>query len=233
MFSKTAQYYDKFYDFKDYRAEVEKLAQLTTRYLAPGQHNLLDVACGTGKHLEFLREHFTVEGLDLDGELLEAARERLPGVPFHQADMETFQLGRTFDVITCLFSSIGYLKTIERVGNACRNMAGHLNPGGLLVIEPWFTPEQWHPGRVHMLTVDEPELKLARMNTSMAEGRLSIIEFHYLIGTPRGTEHFTERHEIGLFEQAEMQAALESAGLRTSYDPDGLMGRGLWVGIKS
>ena len=73
---------------------------------------------------------------------------------------------------------------------------------------------------------------MVRMSTSQAEGRLSITVFHYLIGTPQATEHFVERHELGLFEQAEMEAALESAGLRTSYDPEGLMGRGLWLGRK-
>jgi len=53
-----------------------------------------------------------------------------------------------------------------------------------------------------------------------------------LIGTPQGTEHFVERHELGLFEQAEMRAALEGAGLQVSYDPQGLTGRGLWIGEK-
>lgn len=233
MFTKTAQYYDKFYAFKDYAGEVEKLMRLIDQRLLSGRRSLLDVACGTGRHLEFLKNYFTVEGLDLDGGLLEIARGRLPGIPFHQADMETFHLDWTFDVITCLFSSIGYLKTLQRVTNACRNMAAHLSPGGTLVIEPWFTPEQWRPGQVHAMLIEEPELKLARVNTSLADGRVSYFEFHYLVGTPQGTEHFTELHELGLFEQAEMRTALESAGLRVTYDPEGLTGRGLWVGVKS
>lgn len=232
MFTQTAKYYDKFYAAKDYAGEVEKLVRHIGPYLPHGRCSLLDVACGTGRHLEFLKDDFAVEGLDLDSVLLEIARERLPGIAFHQADMETFRLDRAFDVITCLFSSIGYLKTIQRVTSACHNMAAHLNTGGVLVIEPWFTPEQWHPGQVHAMLIEEPELKLARVNTSLADGRLSYFEFHYLVGTPQGTEHFTELHELGLFEQAEMQAALESAGLRVTYDPEGLTGRGLWVGVK-
>jgi hypothetical protein len=62
------------------------------------------------------------------------------------------------------------------------------------------------------------------------DGRLSYFDLHYLIGTPEGTEHLVERHELGLFEQEEMRAALEGAGLQVTYDEEGLMGRGLYIG---
>ncbi len=232
MYTLTARYYDKFYSFKDYRAEAAKICQIVEDHLGPGRHSLLDIACGTGKHLEILRERFAVEGLDLNADLLEIARERLPNVPLHLGDMERFDLGRTFDVVTCLFSSIGYLKTLDRVTSACACMARHLNPGGVLMIEPWFTPGEWRPGTVHALLVEEPELKIARVNTSLVDGRISYFDLHYLIGTPQGTEHLVERHELGLFEQSEMRAALESAGLRVRYDQQGLIGRGLWISAK-
>jgi SAM-dependent methyltransferase len=232
MFTKTAQFYDKFYASKDYRAEVEILNKTLSPLLGPGRRTLLDVACGTGRHLEFLRESFEVEGLDINDDLLDLARARLPGVNFRLGDMQRFDLGRTFDVVTCLFSSIGYLKTLDRVQDACQSMADHLNPGGVLVIEPWFTPEQWQPGGVHVMLVEEPGLKLCRMNTSLADGRLSYFEFHYLVGTAEDTQHFVERHELGLFETEEMRAAIESARRGSTYDPDGLTGRGLWMGVK-
>lgn len=232
MFTLTAQYYDKIYSGKDYGAEAAKIDRVIKGRLGPGRHRLLDVACGTGRHLEVLQECFAVEGLDINDQLLDIARARLPDVLFHHEDMEFFDLGRVFDVITCLFSSIGYLKTLDRVSSACAKMASHLDQGGVLLVEPWFTPEEWHPGTVHALMVEEPQLKIVRMSTSMVEGRISYFDLHYLIGTPQGTDHIVERHELGLFEQAEMRAALESAGLQVSYDPQGLTGRGLWIGEK-
>ena len=36
-------------------------------------------------------------------------------------------------------------------------MRRHARPGGLVIIEPWFTPETWYPGRLNALFVDEPE----------------------------------------------------------------------------
>ena len=230
MFSKTARYYDKIYAFKDYHAEVERLSAIISEHLRSGGNRLLDVACGTGHHIEFFKEHFDVEGLDISMELLEFARRRNPGILFHQANMIDFDLGRQFDVITCLFSSIGYVQTLDNARKAVTCMTRHTLPGGLVIIEPWFTPDAWHAPSVHALFIDEPDLKIARVNTSFVEGRLSYFDLHYLIGTSEGTEHFVERHELGLFETKEMRAVLTEAGLEVTYDAEGLTGRGLFVG---
>jgi SAM-dependent methyltransferase len=232
MFSKTARYYDKFYAFKDYAGEVERLLVVIGERLRSGGKDLLDVACGTGHHIEHLKGHFDVQGLDLEPQLLQIARERNPEVTFHQGTMIAFSLGQRFDVVTCLFSSIGYVKTLDNLGAAIRCMAGHLKPGGLLIVEPWFTPGDWHSGTPHAMLIDEPQLKIARLNTSFADGRLSFFDFHYLIAAPDGTEHLVERHELGLFEREEMHAAFRDADLSASYDAKGLTGRGLWIGQK-
>jgi ubiquinone/menaquinone biosynthesis C-methylase UbiE len=232
VYAQLAKYYDKIYSFKDYQAEAEKLTALTRVHLRCPGRRLLDVACGTGSHLQHLQEHFQVEGLDASPEMIELARRKLPDVPLHVVDMADFDLGRGFDVVTCLFSSIGYLKTIERIVQALTCMASHVLPGGLLLVEPWLTPEAWKPGTVHGLFIDETECKLARISTSFAAGRTSYFDLHYLIGTPEGTTHMVERHELGLFTSDEMRKAMAATGLEVSYDEEGLTGRGLWLGSK-
>ena len=230
MFSKTARYYDKIYSFKDYQAEAQRLIAIIRDNLRSEGNRLLDVACGTGRHIEYLKEYFVIEGLDISQELLEIARQRNPKVLFHPADMTDFDLGRKYDVVTCLFGSIGYVKTLGNLGRAVSCMANHLVGGGILVIEPWFTPKTWKPGTVHGMFIDESDLKIARVNTSFVSGRISYFDLHYLIGTPEGTKHFVERHELGLFEQDEMGAALAGVGLEVIYDSEGLTGRGLFIG---
>jgi SAM-dependent methyltransferase len=232
MYGKSAVIYDAIYSFKDYADEANTLKGMIARHKRSPGNDLLDVACGTGKHLEYLRPDFTVEGLDLFAEMLGVARQRLPGVPFHQGDMADFDLGRQFDVITCLFSAIGYVKTRDRLDAAVANMARHVKPGGVLLVEPWFAPDTFKPGTVHGRYVDLPDLKIARMNLSVVEGRLSIMDMHHLVATPDGVEYYIERHEMGLFVPDEYRAAFVRAGLAVMVHPSGLDGRGMYIGQK-
>jgi SAM-dependent methyltransferase len=232
MFSETPELYDIFYGSKDYTAEAARVRDFILQAGGPGGGALLDVACGTGGHVGPLGAWYAAEGVDLDEDLLAVARRKQPEVTFHHGDMMDFDLGRRFDVVTCLFSSIAYVRTAERMSAAVANLARHVAPGGALVVEPWRTPDQFVSGLVFLQTHEEEALKAVRISRSWAEGTLSILEFSYLIGTPDGVRHAQERHEIGMFTHREMADALEAAGLRVSYDPRGLIGRGLYVGIR-
>ena len=229
MFTKSAAFYDALYSWKDYASEVQKIREVVATR-APDAATLLDVACGTGHHMSLLREWFDVEGVDLEPSLLEVARSRLPGVPLHLGDMRTFNLGRQFDVVTCLFSSIGYMQTPEDLLHALVNMAGHLAPGGVMLVEPWLSPDRFDPTHLpKALTAEGDGFTVVRMNDSRVEGRFSIMRFHYLVGTPGKVEHFTEEHEVALYTTDEYAAAFAAAGLDAELDPEGLMGRGLWI----
>jgi ubiquinone/menaquinone biosynthesis C-methylase UbiE len=217
---------------KDYAAEAERICTLVQQHKGSQGNTLLDVACGTGNHIAYLREKFDVEGLDNSQEMLEAARAKFPGCQFHHADMVDFDLGRRFDVITCLFSAIGYVQTHTRLFSALKTFARHLQPGGMTIIEPWFEPGVLESGKIHATFVDEPELKIARMNVSRVEGNLSYLDFRYLLGTPKGIEDFSETHVLGVFTSDQYLQAFREAGLRTLHDEAGLDGRGLYIGVK-
>ena len=232
MFTRSAELYDAIYGDKDYAGEARQVHEVIQRLGRSGGRALLDVACGTGLHLSHLRAWYDVEGVELSDGMLAVARRRLPGVPLHQGDMAEFRLDRRFDAITCLFSAIGYVRTVERLRRAVANMARHLAPGGVLVVEPWLFPDAYRPGHIHGRFVDRPRLKLARMCVSGVEGRLSVLDMHYLVTTPSGTDRFTERHEIGLFAPEEYEDAFRAAGLRVAFDAQGLTGRGLYAGVK-
>lgn len=219
MFDESARYYDRFYDFLDYAAAADALRGLISRH-HPGASSLLDVACGTGRYVEHLHTGFRdIEGLDIEPRLLEQARRRDPGVRFHEADMTDFALGRRFDVVTCLFCSIAYVRTLERARDAIACMAAHLKPGGVLIMEPWIAPENCWTDRINCEVHDaERDLKIVRMHTYERTERTSVYDIHYLIGTPHEVRHFVEREELGLFTRDEYARALTDCGLEASYE---------------
>ncbi|MDQ6827279.1 MAG: class I SAM-dependent methyltransferase [Gemmatimonadota bacterium] len=230
MFRHTAELYDMLYSFKDYAREAERLRALVGARVRTANVRLLDVACGTGAHLEQLRTSYSVEGIELDEGMLAVARRRLSGVRLHQGDMLDFHLARRFDVVTCLFSSIGYVRSVPRLRQAVWNMAAHLAPGGILIVEPWFFPKTYRPGRPSVLMAQRDEVAVARACVAGIEGGVSVLAMHYLVAT-RGerVEQFEERHELGLFIREEYESALIDCGLDVEFDATGLTGRGLFI----
>jgi SAM-dependent methyltransferase len=235
LLSRSARYYDAIYAArgKDYEAEARRVSGLVHEHGRSNGNRLLDVACGTGGHLGFFKDEFQVEGLDLDRRMLEIARKGLPGIPLHHADMADFHLASTFDAVVCLFSSIAYCDTYRKMQRAVSTMAGHAKPGGLVIIEPWFYPGGFSRLGVHAVFVDQPELKIARMNRNSVRNGVSILNFHYPVATPGRVHRFRETHRLGLFTHEKHCAALQAAQLEVVHDAHGLDGRGLFIGIKA
>jgi len=228
MFLESAELYDAIYRFKNYARECERLRALIADAV-PGARTILDVACGTGEHARFLKQHYAIDGVDLNESYLRAARVKNPAGSYTRADMTDFDLAATYDAVTCLFSAIGYVRTAGRLQRAIACMARHVNPGGVLIVEPWLTPDDWKPGATFIHAGEIGADKVCRMSLSGQEGNLSVVQMHYLRGRPDGIEHYSERLELGLFTRDEMTRAFESANMEVGYDAEGLMGRGLYL----
>jgi SAM-dependent methyltransferase len=232
VYERSADLYDLMHRArgKNYAAEAGQVSQRVRARKADAK-SLLDVACGTGGHLLHLRDHFSVSGVELDPSMLDLARRRLPGVELHTGDMRTFDLARRFDAVTCLFSAIGYMLDREGLYLAMAAMARHLALGGVLVVEPWFHPDQWFEGHVVADAANDDDIAVARVSRSTREGNTSRFEFHYAVARPESIETFMEPHVMGLWTIEEYSAAMESAGLAVEHDPVGLIGRGLFIGV--
>ena len=208
-----AEIYDPLYTWKDYRREAERLRQLVRRWGPRSATTLLDVACGTGGHLRHLARSYTVTGLDASARMLRIARAKVPTARFVRAKMQSFRLRERFDVVTCLFSSIGYARSTVDLERTVANLARHLKPGGLVIVEPWLSPSAYRPGHVGHLEATTRELRVVRMNGSARRRGRSVMEMHYLIGSRHGVRHVVERHDLGLFDDRTMRRAFRRAGL--------------------
>ena len=234
MYKELAKYYDLIYSWKDYKGEIKRIKKLIKKFKISTGNELLDVGCGTGKHLEYLKDDFSCTGCDLNTEMLDIAKEKINGVSFFQADMITLAFNKKFDAIISLFSSIGHVKTYDNLEQTIQNFSRHLKRGGVVIIESWLTKSTYDTGRPGMTTYDAEDIKIARLNTTKIENDLSILEFYYLIAErDKDVVYYSEKHELGLFEIDKFLEYMTNSGLKAEFLEDGLMkGRGLYIGIK-
>jgi dTDP-3-amino-3,4,6-trideoxy-alpha-D-glucopyranose N,N-dimethyltransferase len=229
MYEHFPHIYDEVHSFLDYEG-ASKSILTTIKHWHPTALSLLDVACGTGRHLEFFKPAYHVEGVDLNPKLIDIAHKRLGSVSLHVGDMTELKLQTSFDVIMCLFGSVAFLKTAERLTKAIAAMALHLNDGGLLLVEPWLAPEQFWRENIKLNTCESSSRKIAWMHVGKEANRIVTSEIHFLVGEPNGVTHFVEVHEMGLFSHENYTDAISAAGLNlVNYDRKGLFGYGLYL----
>lgn len=95
--------------------------------------SVLDAGCGTGRVArELARRGIEAVGADIDPVMLATARRKGPDVEWHQADLATLDLGRTFDLVVMAGNVMIFLAPGSE-GEVLANMARHLRPGGTLV----------------------------------------------------------------------------------------------------
>jgi SAM-dependent methyltransferase len=120
----------------DAAASQEIISLLEVLRLEPKGVRALDLACGTGRHTEAMREAgFDVFGFDLSPFLLSKAQEhfQLRG-RFVQGDIRNLPFEEEFDLVVNLFTSFGYFSDPENE-RAVNEMARILKPRGLLILD--------------------------------------------------------------------------------------------------
>ena len=116
--------------------EVDSVLQLA----GLDQRDVLDLACGPGRHsVALARRGFRVTGVDLSAFLLGKARQRARAqhvdVEWVQEDMRRFVRPEAFDLALSLFTSFGYFESRDDDLQVLRNIHRNLRTGGALVME--------------------------------------------------------------------------------------------------
>ena len=244
IYKEYAKYYDLIYSEKDYKKETNKIKQLISKYKKSNGKELLDVACGTGKHLKYLKSSFSCTGVDINKQMMDIAKKNVKGVTFKKANMITLNLNKKFDIITCLFSSIGYIKTYNNLRKTITNFYRHLRKGGVVIIHPWLTKSTFKVGLPWLDTYNKKHIKIARLSIPKIKDNLSIIDFHYLVAEKnKDVKYFKGRHELGFFDIDKTLKIMRESGFKVKFLKKGfdtndtkcrnIKGRGIYIGIKN
>jgi SAM-dependent methyltransferase len=129
------EYYDRVCNV-DYDKNSDFCLSIARQYLDRAPTSVLDVGCGTGRDLFYLSRSIpSCVGIDLSASMIDYAKRRYPGLNFHCADMSTFRLNQTFDLIISFGSAISYATTNEQLVDTLSNLRRHSAKDSLLVLE--------------------------------------------------------------------------------------------------
>jgi len=129
------EFYELMYPETD-EATPSMCLRMFSRFLSKPPKSILDVGSGTGRDLDVLSRTCTdCSGIDAVPENIEYAKKIRPHLNLQVEDMRTARLGRTFDVVMCMGSTLMYALTNQDVEKVLQTFVAHAHPGTLLVLD--------------------------------------------------------------------------------------------------
>ena len=124
-----SKYYDLLYKEKDYKDEAKYINDLIQKFSPINCKTLLDIGCGTGKHLKFFKElGYLVSGIDLSQDMINEAKKKLgQNQGLFCCSSTEFDLNSKFDVIISLFHVMNYIIKNEDLEKTFKNISLHLS----------------------------------------------------------------------------------------------------------
>ena len=134
-FDELASDYDK--KSLNRKKYLDSIDQIIVECLSDKKIKLLDVGCGTGKRAKGIQSKLKLielYGCDLSPNMIEIAKHNIKNAKVLNMMNLTYK-NNTFDAVTCLFNTFGYLdKKSDRI-KVLNNFNRILKPGGLVFID--------------------------------------------------------------------------------------------------
>jgi SAM-dependent methyltransferase len=129
-------YYHILYKHRDFKEAGRFMTNLTKFLNLPPGSEILDLACGKGRHAIFLNKlGYKVTGIDLASQSIEFAKQyENKTLQFEVHDMR-LQFPKKFDAIFNLFTSFGYFETENENIATIQSIKNSLKPDGSAVID--------------------------------------------------------------------------------------------------
>jgi predicted TPR repeat methyltransferase len=171
LYNELAKVYDQMYQqLFDYDREFAFYHQQLQNSAA---QSVLELGCGTGNLAQrFCDTGYDYWGIDLSESMVTLARQRVPKATIHAANMCSFELGRTFDMICITGRSISYLVHNQAIEQCFSSVLRHLSPQGKFIFDaidaaPLFS--DFHQTRTDEIMVS-PYRRLSRSTPNLTTG---------------------------------------------------------------
>lgn len=205
-------FYDCMFDGESFQQAAEDTSQLLKLINSPVS-SVLDLACGPGRHvLGFSAQGLTVTGVDLSAYLLNRAAleiesRELTATLVH-ADLLDYKPSEQFDLITNLFSSLGYYENPDDNQKVLNNAYQWLKPAGHLVIDV-FSKEQaaLHMEPVHCTEYDNGDVRFER---PILVDNMNVYANEWIL--VRDSQAYRWQYQHFIYSAQELQDRLKIAG---------------------
>jgi len=190
-----SRYYDLLYKDKDYKSEVDYISEIISRYMQYKPSSLLDIGCGTGKHLKFFKEQgFSVAGVDLSENMISEAKKHLgQDEDLCCGKASEFNLGRKFDVIVSLFHVMSYQTENSELEKVFDNVHDHLNDGGLFIFDFWYGPAVLtDPPVVKVKRLEDDTIRVMRVTEPVMHVNMNTIDVNFEVLIENKNTHTLE-----------------------------------------
>lgn len=225
-YEKIARLYDIMYNEKtgfDYLAQVQWVDNWRIKVGLPPI--VLDLACGTGKHLAcFESLGYACFGIDASQAMLDIAAKRLTETQLEQGLFHNFELSAAVPLITCFFNALGYNRNLAELGRTLRNIHANLRDNGLLVFDIAFTSSPQNVFKVKEFEGDGYKFSRTVVGIPTAAGYQSTMYLVVFDGT--SSEVIEETTLRGGFSCAEIKTALSNCDFTVLYEGSGYYSTG-------
>lgn len=216
-----SRYYDLLYKEKDYKGEVEYVNKLIERYSKNKPETLLDIGCGTGKHLKCFKDlGYIVYGIDLSRQMINKAKTNLSrDAKLFCCNSTDFNFDIKFDVIVSLFHVINYITCNRDLEKTFENIYLHLKKDGIFICDFWYGPAVLKdPPIIKIKRLEDNNIKVARISEPIIHANSNIVDVNFEIFiTDKKTstlEIIKETHKMRYLFLPEMQLFLDKANLK-------------------
>jgi SAM-dependent methyltransferase len=180
------------------------------RSVFPDGSEILDVACGAGRHaIPLARAGYRVAGVDISADFLDRARRASDlAIEWHQRDMRDLPWKGRFDGVLCFGNSFGYL---GRAGTraSIASIAGAMKQGALFVLDTGSIAESILPALQQRRWIEIGDiLFLSSAAYDVNESRLDV-EYTFV----RGNSRETKTAHTSVFTTGELRDMFEAYGL--------------------
>ncbi len=209
----------QFYDIENgYAADWKYCAAM-----ADGAGSVLDLGCGTGGFLTYLKGARQLCGVDPATAMLDVARSRPGGdnVDWVEGDARTVLLPRKFDLVVLTGHAFQVFLTADDQRAALATIAAHLAPQGRFVFDTrnplageW---RSWTPGETQRV-FEHPELgPVTSWNDVSQDAATGIVTYETCYRTETNGEVFTASSKIAFPDQGLLAQMMDETGLEIEH----------------